>query len=1152
MIAEEKDKIEAIYEFIISDTAAVCGFEATIDKRKVIGIVKEAEQAKNEYKEAINQGCGAYLLEEQDSGIFKCSVGNIMPRQKVEIKIKYVIEIQHDAGTDSVRFILPATIAPKYGSYVFNRKNHSTDSDYFPLEFTIICRMSSQIDNEVEGPRISKVTLNRENLYYLENDFILLIKSRNLGEPRVFIEYNPITDTNCLMLTLVPTFECSSIKHAQTNMELIFMIDSSKSMKGANIEKTIETLQLLLLSLPECCFFNVISIGHKKFHSFFEKSQKCSPINIEEAIKKAQKMTAKGGTHIYEALEWKKKKDLRIFSIGINIAVSHHFIDSIVRAGKGYAEYVSNSELMNRKAVLMLRNSLNPPIADYKITWTNESNEESQSSNTKFQQAPLKIPELYVGVRFIVYCILAKDVKSCKKIILESESKGPLHILDPIPLKGSKIHTVAAKKLIQEIEHGNYYPNHVNNKEYISEQIVHLAKSYNLSSKYTSFIAFEMQNIEDNEKKKQEIMKTMAIEKYKKIDTQDLFRFKNEHEKSLIIELEKQKEIENKKDADLKKIYEKKIMMEFEKESENQITIEIEKKECEKTTMIKNHKELQRKMELKKEQLKKENVIESQKKAEIHKKQLKKENVIEKAELQIKQHKLLDCADHKEIDIPIDVIPVVKKETRNKKLKSPESEPWWKTGLTLSYLNTAAPHHKKQWEDKDKKAHEYLSDQIKDSSTEKELLDCTDKYVDEKVTKKVKKDHKKYVAITIVQDAASPDKCRKIVSKQKDDGSIELYDSVCKELEAPKEDIITTIKKKITNEKLKLPEHSTSLSTAINLSYLKNAVSKYEGLWREKYNKEEEIITTQFPSGDFFIKSATSTSGVSTLSIPFQNLVIDIKRSLFMSWGAVKDGTKAIVAKQESDINQDDHQLWSHEDGWLINKQTNLCLEVESVKEEIYLSVHHKRRPNQANNQRWILTPEGRIALKNNPSLWRVIRIELISAKDLRNIDSSIKGKCYVRVFNEDKEIVARTNFIDNNLNPIWNEVHYLPVKKFSDKFLLDLSNLSVEGQIYYKAKFFSLEPIPQSTPDFLRNLKEKPFNLSTFYVVVTLQKPNGSFPSSDKLANLFGFETPGELLDLYKSHCYEDHILGINQTAWTTSMIMWFLQCILKKYRSE
>ncbi|KAF0562115.1 von willebrand domain-containing protein [Gigaspora margarita] len=205
----EENNIEAIYEFIIGDTAAVCGFEATIDDKTIIGIVKEAEQSKNEYKEVINvfvhhNGYGACLLEEQDSGVFKCSVGNIMPGQKVEIKIKYVIEIQHDAGSDSVRFILPATIAPKYGSYIFKKMRHSTDSDYFPLDFIIICRMSSQIDSikspshphhisidKVEDPRISKVTLNRENIYYLENDFILLIKSRNIDEPRAFIEYNP-------------------------------------------------------------------------------------------------------------------------------------------------------------------------------------------------------------------------------------------------------------------------------------------------------------------------------------------------------------------------------------------------------------------------------------------------------------------------------------------------------------------------------------------------------------------------------------------------------------------------------------------------------------------------------------------------------------------------------------------------------------------------------------------------------------------------------------------------------------------------------------------------------------------------------------------------------------------------------------------------
>ncbi|CAG8824172.1 13036_t:CDS:1, partial [Dentiscutata erythropus] len=122
---------------------------------------------------------------------------------------------------------------------------------------------------------------------------------------------------------------------------------------------------------------------------------------------------------------------------------------------------------------------------------------------------------------------------------------------------------------------------------------------------------------------------------------------------------------------------------------------------------------------------------------------------------------------------------------------------------------------------------------------------CTDKYVVDNATKKVEKDHKKAVALPLVQDAASPDKCKEIVSKQKDDGCIELDDSVCKELDTPKEDIITTIQKKITNNKLKVPDLSSSLATAVNLSYLKNLAPHHEGVWKDKYDKAREYLSKQ-------------------------------------------------------------------------------------------------------------------------------------------------------------------------------------------------------------------------------------------------------------------------------------------------------------------
>ncbi|CAG8826032.1 6478_t:CDS:1, partial [Cetraspora pellucida] len=136
-----------------------------------------------------------------------------------------------------------------------------------------------------------------------------------------------------------------------------------------------------------------------------------------------------------------------------------------------------------------------------------------------------------------------------------------------------------------------------------------------------------------------------------------------------------------------------------------------------------------------------------------------------------------------EIDVPVtNVVTEMKKCAQSPKLRSPESEPWWKTAVALSYFNVAAPQHKNQLEDKYNKARKYLSDQIGDADAEKELLDCADQYLVDNITKKVEKDHKKKAAIAVVQESASPEKHKEIVSKQKDDGSIEIDDTICKEL----------------------------------------------------------------------------------------------------------------------------------------------------------------------------------------------------------------------------------------------------------------------------------------------------------------------------------------------------------------------------------
>ena len=58
--------IEAKYVFPLGDGAAVCGFEAFINDKHIVGQVKEKEVAHKEYKQAISEGHGAYLMDQDE------------------------------------------------------------------------------------------------------------------------------------------------------------------------------------------------------------------------------------------------------------------------------------------------------------------------------------------------------------------------------------------------------------------------------------------------------------------------------------------------------------------------------------------------------------------------------------------------------------------------------------------------------------------------------------------------------------------------------------------------------------------------------------------------------------------------------------------------------------------------------------------------------------------------------------------------------------------------------------------------------------------------------------------------------------------------------------------------------------------------------
>jgi hypothetical protein len=75
---ETSNPIEAVYCFPVEEQAAIYSFEAKLDDgRKIQAQIKEKKTAQREYCNALKQGHGAFLLEqdEKSNDIFTISIG---------------------------------------------------------------------------------------------------------------------------------------------------------------------------------------------------------------------------------------------------------------------------------------------------------------------------------------------------------------------------------------------------------------------------------------------------------------------------------------------------------------------------------------------------------------------------------------------------------------------------------------------------------------------------------------------------------------------------------------------------------------------------------------------------------------------------------------------------------------------------------------------------------------------------------------------------------------------------------------------------------------------------------------------------------------------------------------------------------------------
>jgi Ca-activated chloride channel homolog len=104
--------LEATYIFPLPDRAAVSEFRMEVGERVVEGVLKERGQARADYDAALEEGRRASIAEEERPGVFTMRVGNLLPGERVTVRLVMTGPLPWEAGEATFRF--PLVVAPRY------------------------------------------------------------------------------------------------------------------------------------------------------------------------------------------------------------------------------------------------------------------------------------------------------------------------------------------------------------------------------------------------------------------------------------------------------------------------------------------------------------------------------------------------------------------------------------------------------------------------------------------------------------------------------------------------------------------------------------------------------------------------------------------------------------------------------------------------------------------------------------------------------------------------------------------------------------------------------------------------------------------------------------------------------------------------------
>lgn len=403
----EQRPIEAVYTFALNSRAVILGLQLTIGDRTLHGLVVAKSIAEEDYEQAIADGDSAIMLEQVQQGLYVMNVGNLLPGEEVMITLR--TGSLHDWQGNSLRFHLPTTIAPRYGTpEAAGVEPHQSPEHDLLVEnrFQLCMTLNGNLAKaKVESPshRIAISPSNSQLQITLTNgtacmdrDFIVNITLPSSTNDLAIVDHD-LDGGYVTLASFNPRIPEPQVIEPRS---IKIVVDCSGSMAGDAIHQARQAISDMLNQLRPDDHFNILAFGSHAV-SFFPQQVAADTDHITKARRKLRSLEADmGGTEMEKALksavnlqgpailqdillitdgeiwqseeliDYMKTSNHRVFTIGVGSSVSESFIRELAEATSGACELVVPNENMTEKIVRHFHRLYRTRATAAEIAWS--------------------------------------------------------------------------------------------------------------------------------------------------------------------------------------------------------------------------------------------------------------------------------------------------------------------------------------------------------------------------------------------------------------------------------------------------------------------------------------------------------------------------------------------------------------------------------------------------------------------------------------------------------------------------------------------------------------------------------------------------------------------------------------------------------------